>query len=257
MKSFLNIEKVSKKVETKTRKDGSTYQISCYDELGIADMFAQWLIEISSGRQNKYVVCQDWNVTRQKDFDDRGINDLSSDAQAWVFTMVYLAAATKANAMVPSRDEDENTLAKDYNIPKGKNITTLINYSHRIGLSTLLAEKDKFALETNAIFKVDMDKILSPSGCDAFIAEHKASGDGIETTSYSNAAVAVLGEVEGFYTEKDLSVFEATLSDSLKVSKEVSQILSITGTSFRGLGREQATDSNEVLIRWLAKPVKE
>lgn len=254
MKSFINIEKVSKKREEIERRDGSVQTVMHYGELGLADIFAQWLIEISSGRQNKYVVCKDWNSTRNKDFDDRGIDDLSSEAQSWVFTMVYLTAATKENSVVPSRDEDESTLAKYYDIPKSQNIKSLITYSHRIGLSELLKEKEKFALETRAIFKVDASKILSPDGCKAFINEHKASGDVIETEVFKLSDAKVLSDVEGFYTEEDLSVFEALLIDSPKVSKELAQILSITGTRFSGMGREQETVSNEVLVRWLAKP---
>jgi len=259
MKSFINIQEIAKQEfeATFTGRDGkpAKRKYEAYPEAGITDILAQWLIQISTGRQNKYVVCSNWDVTRGKEFDERGINDLSPDAQDWVFTMVYLLGATKDNAIIPSRDGEENTLAKDYSIPSAKNIKSLLTFSHRVGISELLAELDKFVVETKATLMIDKSRILSPSGCDAFVKEHKNSGsatDMINTTPYATTGVKQLHELEGFFTKDDFSQFEATLNDNPSVKREVSQLLLITGTGLKGMGRTQEVSSNEVLVRWLA-----
>lgn len=261
MKSFMEIiNQTESVIKTKVDKDGkqTEVQLKQYPEMELADMFAQWLIEISSSRQNKYVVCKDWNKTSEKAFEERGINDLKRDAQDFVFTLVYLTAATKDKALVPSRDEDECTMAKDYNIPEGMNISTIIEYSHRVGLTTLLAEREKFALDTLVEFKVDKARILSPSGMASFLKEHKNSGgDEIKTKAYSTMKELKLNDFEGFRTNVLKDKFEVTLQDNATIAKEVSQILKITGTRFEGLGREQEPLKREVLVRWLAKAKSE
>lgn len=254
MKSFIEVKDIKKTVSKKITVRGEEKETQIYAELGMADIVAQWLIEVSSGRQNKYVVCKNWDATSGKDFENRGINDLKPDAQDFVFTMVQLIAATKDNAVVPSRDEDENTLAKDYNIPCDSNLYNVIVYSHRVGLTSLLAEKDKFVVSTSEVFKVDKSRILSPSGVNAFIKEHGTSGDLMKTNAYVGLGAKVLTDLAGFFTNKKFSDFEATLSSSADVANETCQILKISGTMFAGMGREQETLSNEVLIRWLAKP---
>lgn len=247
-------------IKTEVDKNGkeTKVQLKEYPAMELADMFAQWLIEISSSRQNKYVVCKDWNKTSNKAFDERGINDLKRDAQDFVFTLVYLTAATKNNAYVPSRDDDECTLAKDYNIPSGMNISTIITYCHRVGLTTLLAEREKFALDTLVEFKVDKARILSPSGMASFLKEYNnCGGNEIKTEAYSTNEVLKLDDFEGFRTNVLGDKFEVTLNDNATVAKEVSQILKITGTKFEGLGREQEPLKREVLVRWLAKAKSE
>lgn len=261
MKSFMEIINQDELViKTGVDKNGqpTKTELVQYPEMELADMFAQWLIDISSSRQNKYVVCKDWNKTSDKEFKDRGINDLKKDAQDFIFTLVYLTAATKDNAMVPSRDEDECTMAKDYNIPSGMNISQIIKYSHRVGLTTLLAEREKFALDTLIEFKVDKKRILSPSGMASFLKEHKNSGgDEIKTEAYTTMKELKLDDFEGFRTNVLGDKFEVTLQDNAKIAKEISQILKITGTKFEGLGREQETLNKEVLVRWLAKAKSE
>ena len=256
MKSFLDIEQISKTEVLGVGKDKEP--ILGYPEAGLADMFARWLILVSDGKQNKYVNCVNWEKeTKLKDKSARNINDLTPDAQAFVFTLVQLAAATESNAMVPATDKAALCMVENYNVPKNGKIEKILKYSHKVGLSDLLAEKDKFVAETKAKFKVDPDMILSPAGFQSFLDELEGCGPKFDTTACVKDSVYNVLDLAGYLFDDDCEMYETTLVDSSKISLETVQILGITCKLLKGLGRKQEADTDTTLLLWLAGKQKE
>lgn len=252
MKSFLNIEEIAKTVDTGRKgKDGKP--IMGYPEAGIADTFAAWLVTVCDGKQNKYVNCHSWDSdSKLKKWEEITLNDLTPQAQAFVFTLVYLASATENEANVPATGKAAVCQVEKYNIPNVGNIAQVLKYSHKVGISELLAEKDKFIAETKGAFKVDKDCILSPAQMQTFLDELAGSGSKFETTACTKDSVYTLNDLAGFWFGDDHEMYESTLIDNSKITVEMTQLLGITSTALKGLGRRQEADTKSTLLMWLA-----
>lgn len=252
MKSFLNIEEITKQQET-TGKGKDNKPSWVYPEAGLADTLAAWLVTVCDGKQNKYVNCHSWdNSSKLKKWEEITLNDLTPQAQAFVFTLVYLASATENEANVPATGKSAVCKVEKYNIPTTGNLAQVLKYSHRVGISELLAEKDKFVAETKNVFKVDKDCILSPAEMQTFMDELAGSGPKFETTACTKDGVYTLNDLAGFWFSDDHEMYEATLVDNAKITVEMTQLLGITSTRLKGLGRKQEADTKSTLLMWLA-----
>lgn len=257
MKSFLNIEEITKTQET-TRKGKDGNPVMEYPEAGIADMFAAWLVTVCDGKQNKYVNCHSWDSdSKLKKWDEITINDLTPQAQAFVFTLVYLTAATESEANIPATGKASICQVEKYNIPNKGNLSKVVKYSHKVGISELLAEKDKFIAETKCAFKVDKNCILSPAEMQTFLDELAGSGQKFETTACTKDGVYTLNDLAGFWFGDDHEMYEATLIEKIKITVEMTQILGITSTALEGLGRKQEADTKSTLLMWLTGKQKD